>query len=120
MSNLRLLLAQATTRGEAKRVVPVVTERTTREKRTELLESWAKIDSKIRILIVSPFSDYEVLIPDVGTLVALSDDGPEAMSDRWQRMARMSEQKGQYIQLVPQPDKDQEMVHNWADDKTCH
>ena len=116
---MRLVLAEVMTRSEAKRTVGAFSVETSPEKRIELVKSWSTVDSIVRILLLSALSDSEVIVPDVETVVVLSDEGPEALGDRWQRMARMSGQRGCYMQFVPEADEDEDHAHNWADYSGC-
>jgi len=93
------------TRGEVKEWLCGVTPGIIGEsKRMKVLEEWPQVDSTVRILVVSPPDHLDVNVPDVGTVIVVSREGPAEMGPRWQRMARMSGQLGTYVQFVPLDD----------------
>ena len=83
----------------------IIHNKTPAADRKAIMETWSKVDSPIRVLIVSPLSELDVIVPDVGNMIVLSREGPEAMGPRWQRMARMEHQRGCYMQIINQEEK---------------
>ncbi|KAH7364559.1 hypothetical protein BKA65DRAFT_491617, partial [Rhexocercosporidium sp. MPI-PUGE-AT-0058] len=92
----------------------VVHEETPATERQALLEIWSRIDSDVRVLITSPLSELEFIVPDVENVIVFSTEGPRAMGPRWQRMARMAHQKGVYMQIVRKEGSDNEDYKVWG------
>jgi hypothetical protein len=68
--------------GKIKHWFRVLHEATPAADRQSLLETWAKIDSPVRVLIVSPLSGLGFIVPDVENIIVFSAEGPRAVEPR--------------------------------------